>query len=83
MQREEARKVISSALWLARERTTGELDEKEVRRERLADLMTRMKVGMDDPPTAGDLLEVLDGSDPEIAAAVAAWSPEDAPAGHG
>lgn len=80
MQREEARNVIVSALWLARERVTGDLDEKEIARERLADLMVRMGTGMENPPTAADLTDALgDPGDDEIRAAIRAWSQEDAP----
>jgi hypothetical protein len=79
MQREEARTVIRSALWLAKERVVGELDEKETRRERISDLMVRMGLGADNWLRAADLLVVLDDSDPEIKEALAAWSPEDAP----
>jgi hypothetical protein len=80
MQREEARTVIRSALWLPEgPRLGGELDEKETRRERISDLMVRMGLGADNWPRAADLLVVLDDSDPEIKEALAAWSPEDAP----
>lgn len=80
MQRNEARKVITSALWLAKERVTGDLDAKEIRRERLSDLIVRMGVGMENRPTAGDLTEALgDPDDGEIREAVRVWSQEDAP----
>lgn len=74
MQREEARKVIVSALWLARERVTGDLDEKDIARERITDLMARMRTGADSRPAAGDLAEVLGDSDAEVRAALAAWT---------
>lgn len=81
MQREDARNVLVSALWLAKERVVGELDDKEVARERLSDLVIRMREGAESPPTAADLADVLDDSDPEVKEAVAAWSQEDAPGG--
>lgn len=74
MQREEARKVITSALWLAKERVTGNLEEKQIRRERIRDLMARMQVGADPRPNGDDLREVLADQDPEIRAALAAWT---------
>lgn len=74
MQREEARKVISSALWLAKERVTGDLEEKQVKQERIRDLMARMEIGADPRPTGEDLREVLADQDPEIRAALAAWT---------
>lgn len=74
MQREDACKVLVSALRLARERVTGELDEKEFARERIADLTARMRTGAESAPTAGDLREVLADQDPEIRAALAAWT---------
>jgi hypothetical protein len=80
MQREEARKVITSALRLARERVTGGLDEKEVRRERLSDLMARMDAGTGQRPTGDDLTDALgDPDDNEVREAIRAWSQEDAP----
>ena len=80
MQRDEARKVLTSALWLAKERVVGELNEKEITRERLADLSVRMGTGMDNPPSAADLAEALgDPDDGEIREAIRVWSQEDAP----
>jgi hypothetical protein len=73
MQREEARKVIVSALYLARERVTGDLDAKVIRRERLTDLMARMGTGMTPRPTADDLSEVLADPDAEVREAIEAW----------
>jgi len=73
MQRDEARKVLRSALWLARERAVGDLEEKKIARERISDLESRMGIGTDSQPTAGDLLEVLGDDDAEIRAALAAW----------
>jgi hypothetical protein len=80
MQRDQARKVITSALWLAKERVTGELDEKEITRERLADLSVRMGTGMESPPSAADLTEALgDPDDGEVREAIRVWSQGDAP----
>lgn len=80
MQRDEARKVITSALWLAKERVTGELDEKEITRERLSDLMARMGIGADQRPSAADLTEALGGDlAPDVSAAIGEWSREDVP----
>jgi len=73
MQRDEARKVLRSALWLAREQAVGDLEEKKIARERITDLEARMGIGMDSQPTAGDLREVLGDGDAEIRAALAAW----------
>lgn len=74
MQREEARKVIASALWLARERVTGDLDEKRIRRERITDLMARMGIGVHPRPTGEDLREVLADQGEDVRAALAAWT---------
>lgn len=80
MQRDEARKVITSALWLAKERVVGELNAKEIDRERLADLSVRMGIGMESPPSAADLTEALGNPDDgEIRQAIRVWSQEDAP----
>jgi hypothetical protein len=80
MQRDEARKVITSALWLAKERVTGEISPKEIARERLSDLIVRMGVGMEGRPTGADLTEALgDPDDREVREAVRVWSQEDAP----
>ena len=74
MQREDARKVLVSALWLARERITGDLDEKQIRHERFTDLMARMGTGMQPRPTEEDLREVLTDPDDEVMEALAAWT---------
>jgi hypothetical protein len=74
MQREDARKILTSALWLARERVTGELDEKKIKRERITDLTARMVIGADNRPTGEDLREVLAGQDEDVRAALAAWT---------
>ena len=79
MTREQARKAIISALWLTRERLTGDLEYKKIRRERLTDLKARMGTGAENPPAAADLREVLDESIPGIREAIAVWSPEEAP----
>lgn len=80
MQRDEARKILVSALWLARERATGEPGQKEIVRERLSDLMGRMGIGMDARPTGADLTEALgDPDDGEIREAIRVWSQEDIP----
>jgi hypothetical protein len=81
MDREHARDVIIATLKLAKERVTGDLDQKEIRRERLADLIVRMDLE-DDTPTAQDLAEMLgdpDDGEPELRRAMAAWSQEDVP----
>jgi hypothetical protein len=70
----EAGEIILGALKLARERVTGDPDEKEIRRERLADLIARIRVGGSARPSAGDLKDALgDPDDSEIRTALAAW----------
>jgi hypothetical protein len=71
---EEAGTVIIGALKLAKERVTGELDEKERRRERLADLIVRMPLDEEARPTQEDLTEVLGNPDDgKIRAAISIW----------
>lgn len=80
MQRDEAREVITAALRLAKERVTGDLEAKEIMRERLADLIVRMDPRTGCPPEAADLTEVLgEDLEPSVRKAVGAWSQEDAP----
>lgn len=80
-----ARDVIVAALRLARERATGDMAEKEIRRERLADLALRAVLYAGDPgdpgrPTADDLRDVLgDPDDKGLRDALKAWSAGDAP----
>lgn len=79
MQREEAREVIESALRLTRERVAGGLDEKEIQRERLADLIARMRPDGCEEPTAADLADALGDPDGKgLREAIRAWA-EDAP----
>jgi hypothetical protein len=71
---EEAGTVILGALRLAKERVTGELDEKERRRERLADLIVRMPLDEKARPTQEDLTEALGNPDDgKIRAAISIW----------
>lgn len=79
MDTEEAGTVIAAALKLARERVTGEADQKEQQRERLADLIVRVgmyegKPDAEGRPSRGDLTEALGDPDGSVVrAALAAW----------
>jgi hypothetical protein len=76
----QAQEIIEQALTLARERVTGELNEKEARRERLSDLIARMNFP-EVRPTAEDLTEALGDPDRKVLReAIAVWQAE-APAG--
>jgi hypothetical protein len=80
MDRREAREVITGALKTARERVVGELDAKEIQRERLADLIVRMDQGAGSKPTAEDIRDALgDPDDGRLRRAIEAWSQEDTP----
>jgi hypothetical protein len=74
MDTEEAGTVIVGALKLAKERVTGELDEKERRCERLSDLIVRMPLDEKARPSQADLAEALGNPDDgKIRAAIASW----------
>lgn len=71
--------IILTTLRLAKNRLAGTLEEKEIRRERLDDLIARVVVHGDKPEAEGrpareELTEALgDPDDGEIRAALAAW----------
>jgi hypothetical protein len=73
------RDVIVAALLLAKERLTGELDVKEIQRERIADLIVRAALYGDNQsqperPTAADFTQVLgDPDDRLLREAISAW----------
>lgn len=81
-----ARDTILAALRLAKERVTGELDAKEIQRERLSDLIVRVGLYGDNPaaeerPGAPDLRDVLGIRDTPLQDALKAWAAGDPPAG--
>lgn len=81
-----ARDAILAALRLAKEQVTGELDAKEIQRERLSDLIVRIGLYGDNPtaqerPRAADLREVLGIRDTPLQDALKAWAAGDPPAG--
>jgi hypothetical protein len=72
--------VIAAALSLERERVTGDdVDAKERRREKLADMIIRVKmhgsISQVPRPTAQELTDLLrDPDDGELRRALAAWA---------
>ena len=79
MNTEESRPVLLGALRLAKTRVTGDdLDGKERQRERLSDMMVRLRLdappGDSRRPAAAELTELLgDPGDAELRAAIKAW----------
>jgi hypothetical protein len=70
--------VIVAALRLAKERVTGEPQEKERRREELADMINKVQmhdvITLVPRPTADELKEILgDPDDGKLRKAIAAW----------
>ena len=70
--------TIVAALRLARERVTGDLADKERRREALSDMIIKVQmhdsIGMVPRPTAAELSRILgDPDDGELRRALGAW----------
>lgn len=81
-----ARDTILAGLRLAKERVTGELDAKEIQRERLSDLLARVGLYGDNPghenrPTEADLREALGAHAGMFRPALEEWAAGDSPAG--
>lgn len=80
------RDAILAALRLMKERVTGELDAKNIQRERLSDLIVRVGLYGDNPtaeerPTEADLRDALGLRGVLIEGALEEWAAGDPPAG--